>query len=71
MTGVVRFYLAAVAIQAAGLVVAAWRFLTRRHTDPEPPDWVNDGHIDILAAWEREIRTPGRLEQAIAEELGA
>ena len=70
MTGVVRFYLAAAVIQAAGLVIAAWRLITRRHaTQPEPPAWVNDGHIDILAAWERDLRTPGLLEQAIAEEL--
>lgn len=71
MTGVVKCWVAAAVIQAAGLCLAAWRFITRRHTDPAPPDWVNDGHIDELARWEREIRTPGRLEQAIAEELGA
>ena len=70
MTGVVKFWVAAAVIQAVGLCLAAWRLLTRRHnTEPAPPAWVNDGHIDELAAWERDLRTPGLLEQAIAEEL--
>lgn len=72
MTGVVRCWIAAAAIQLVGYLAAAWRLLTRRHnTEPTPPAWINDGRrqIDELAKWERDLRTPGLLEKAIAEEL--